>query len=168
MSKKRRALILFSVLLVLCLCFFPIPLRVRMEMDALFYPRGAAEPQPCAISLDGVRSIYLFKEDQYDGAFVVSNLPETSEYGARLETFLGDGMGGPLWYRRDDPAFFDDPVIDLGAIRAPADFSWFYLYLSSDEKGGFFGEIIAPASMGYDEMHALLGEGKYLDFYIPS
>ena len=164
MKNRRTILIIIVVLLLLWLCFFPIPLRVRMEMDALFYPFGAAEPQPCTISMDGIHSIYLFKQDQYDGTFIISDMPETSENGARLGTYLGNKTAGPLWYRVDDP--FDAPILSLGWIAAPADFSWFYLYLNDED--GFVGEIIAPASMGYDEMHALLEKSDYLVPSIPS
>lgn len=158
--RNKRVLIFTAAVLILYLCFFPIPLRVRMETDALFYPRGAAEPQPCTISMDGIRSIYLFKQDQYDGTFVLSDMPETSENGARLGTFLGNKTAGPLWYHTDNG------ILSLGYIAAPADFSWFYLYLN--DENGFVGEIIAPASMDYDAMHALLEKEDYLVPSIPS
>jgi len=161
--RNKRVLIFTAAVLILYLCFFPIPLRVRMEMDALRYAPGSAEPQPCTISMDGIRTIYLFRQDQYDGTFVISDMPETSENSARLGTFLGNKTAGPLWYRVDDP--FDAPILSLGWIAAPADFSWFYLYLSNN---GFIGEIIAPASMGYDEMHALLEEKDYIVPSVPS
>ncbi len=164
MKNRRTILIIIVVLLLLWLCFFPIPLQVRMEMDALRYSPDAAEPQPCTVTMDGIRSIYLFKQDQYDGTFVISDMPETSENGARLGTFLGNKTAGPLWYRVDDP--FDAPILSFGWIAAPADFSWFYLYL--DGKDGFIGEIIAPASMGYDEMHTLLEEKDYIVPSVPS
>lgn len=158
--RNKRVLIFTAAVLILYLCFFPIPLRVRMEMDALRYAPGSAEPQPCTISMDGIRSIYLFKQDQYDGTFVLSDMPETSENGARLGTFLGNKTAGPLWYHTDNG------ILSLGYIAAPADFSWFYLYLN--DENGFVGEIIAPASMDYDAMHALLEKEDYLVPSIPS
>ena len=158
--RNKRVLIFTAAVLILYLCFFPIPLRVRMEMDALRYAPGSAEPQPCTISMDGIRSIYLFRQDQYDGTFVLSDMPETSENGARLGTFLGNKTAGPLWYHTDNG------ILSLGYIAAPADFSWFYLYLN--DENGFVGEIIAPASMDYDAMHALLEKEDYLVPSIPS
>ena len=158
--RNKRVLIFTAAVLILYLCFFPIPLRVRMEMDALRYAPGSAEPQPCTISMDGIRTIYLFRQDQYDGTFVISDMPETSENGARLGTFLGNKTAGPLWYHTNDG------ILSLGMIAAPADFSWFYLYLNDED--GFVGEIIAPASMCYDEMHALLEKSEYLVPSVPS
>ena len=160
MSRKQPIIALFAALLILYFCFFPLPLRVHREMDALFYPRGAADPQPCTISMDGVRTLYLFKQDQYDGTFAISGMPETIENGARLGTFLGNKTAGPLWYYAED-----SDILSLGCIAAPADFSWFYIYLADD---GFLGEVIAPASMNYEAMHTLLEEMEYLVPSIPT
>ncbi|MBQ2955723.1 MAG: hypothetical protein IJE08_04600 [Clostridia bacterium] len=153
MKNRRAVLFSVAVLLIVCLCIFPIPLRVHREMDAHRYSPDSAAPQPCTISMDGIRTIYLFREDQFDGTFVISDMPETIENGARLGTFLGNKSAGPMWY------YTDDGILSLGYIAAPADFSWFYIYLNDD---GFSGEVIAPASMSYEAMHALLEEHNYI------
>lgn len=161
-KNSRKVILFFTCLLILYLCFFPIPLRVHREMDALFYPCGADEPQPCTISINGVRFLYLFRQDQYDGTFAISLLPETSENGARLETFLGNKTAGPMWYNVDHP---DDSILNLGYVAASADFSWFYIYLTDDS---FLGQVIAPTSMDYEAMHTLLEEKEYLVPSVPT
>ena len=60
--------------------------------------------------------------------------------------------------------YTDDGILSFGYITAPYDISWFYIYLSND---GFTGEIIAPASMDYATIHALLEKHNYIVPSVP-
>ena len=136
----RIFLCLLPVLLILYLCFFPVPIRIRKNFDAHRYSADAPdEPAACAVSLDGVYRLFLFRANTYEGVCEISGVPETSAENAHLRTpVIGDGGYGYLWYQTKTD------LVDLGMWVAPGDLSWLYLRL--DYANGTFDEIIAPSS----------------------
>lgn len=131
--RKRSAwAIALSVLMILAVCFLPLPRSVRMDGAALKWRSGHPEEgsEQVQVKIRGIYMDYLFFDDYFDGDIMIEGMEITQREGALARVRMDEE--GYLVYANEEGL-----LRSTGFIVAPAGFSDFVigLYDYDEEKG---------------------------------
>lgn len=130
-ARRAGGLVLLALLLIAAICLFPLPRKVDVTHKALEWRCGDAEY--CVertVTISGTYFDFLFRDDYFDGTFVVEGYPQTTQPMTRL--VFPDKLG--LLSYVNELGYLDL----FGQIMLPADGSSFAVCLYDDN--GWVGE----------------------------
>lgn len=133
--RKRRAwAIALSVLLVLSVCFLPLPRSVQMDGPALKWRSGRPEEgsEQVQVTIRGIYMDYLFFDDYFDGDIMIEGLALTRREGALSRVRMAEE--GYLAYANEEGL-----LRSVGFIVAEAGFRDFVIGLYDYDEGKSHG-----------------------------
>ena len=133
-GKKRARIIALSVLLILSVCFLPLPRSVSMDGMALKWRSGHPEEESelVRVKMTGTYMDFLFLTDYFDGDIMIEGVDITQREGALSRVRMD--QEGYLFYMNEEGL-----MRSTGFIIAPPGFGDFVIGLYDYDEGESHG-----------------------------
>ena len=133
-GRKRTRIIALSVLLILAVCFLPLPRIVDQTVQAVKWRAGNPEAgsEQIEVKMKGIYLDFLFLDDYYDGDIMIEGVDITQREGALSPVRMMNE--GALFYADDE-----FPLNGMGYIVGSGGFKEFTITLMEQRENGSRG-----------------------------